>query len=178
MRLIDADALKADLTRFYDGVVTAKQLIDEQPTAYCWINVEDRLPDKGGEMGMRLIDADALTRALTTIDRLARSDKQAALLGRVYYIVSKQPIVDTVTVRRGRWDLCITAKELDFWTADAVCRNCGFTKPKIWSGFFPAVPPGIAHDTTRRHSERVKLPNYCENCGAKMDGGLADGKDA
>lgn len=32
MRLIDADALKNDLTRFYDNVVTAKQLIDEQPT--------------------------------------------------------------------------------------------------------------------------------------------------
>lgn len=32
MRLIDADALKTDLTRFYDNEVTAKQLIDEQPT--------------------------------------------------------------------------------------------------------------------------------------------------
>jgi hypothetical protein len=32
MRLIDADALKQDLTRFYDNEVTAKRLIDEQPT--------------------------------------------------------------------------------------------------------------------------------------------------
>lgn len=32
MRLIDADALKTDLTRFYDNEVTAKRLIDEQPT--------------------------------------------------------------------------------------------------------------------------------------------------
>lgn len=32
MRLIDADALKVDLTRFYNNIVTAKQLIDEQPT--------------------------------------------------------------------------------------------------------------------------------------------------
>lgn len=32
MRLIDADALKKDLTRFYDNEVTAKRLIDEQPT--------------------------------------------------------------------------------------------------------------------------------------------------
>ncbi len=31
-RCIDADALKKDLTRFYDNEVTAKQLIDEQPT--------------------------------------------------------------------------------------------------------------------------------------------------
>ena len=32
MRPIDADALKTDLTRFYDNEVTAKMLIDEQPT--------------------------------------------------------------------------------------------------------------------------------------------------
>lgn len=31
-RLIDADVLKQDLTRFYDNEVTAKKLIDEQPT--------------------------------------------------------------------------------------------------------------------------------------------------
>ena len=31
-RLIDADTLKLDLTRFYDGEVTAKRLIDEQST--------------------------------------------------------------------------------------------------------------------------------------------------
>ncbi len=32
-RYIDADALKKDLTRFYDNEVTARELIDEQPTA-------------------------------------------------------------------------------------------------------------------------------------------------
>lgn len=32
MRLIDADVLKKDLTRFYDNEVTAKELIDEQST--------------------------------------------------------------------------------------------------------------------------------------------------
>lgn len=31
MRLIDADVLKQDLTRFYENEVTARQLIDEQP---------------------------------------------------------------------------------------------------------------------------------------------------
>lgn len=48
MRLIDADALKNDLTRFYDNVVTAKQLIDEQPTVEAepvvhgrWMTCED-----------------------------------------------------------------------------------------------------------------------------------------
>ena len=32
MRLIDADVLKQDLSRFYDGIITAKELIDSQPT--------------------------------------------------------------------------------------------------------------------------------------------------
>lgn len=32
MRLIDADALKKDLIRFYDGEVVARKLIDEQQT--------------------------------------------------------------------------------------------------------------------------------------------------
>ena len=46
MRPIDADVLKTDLTRFYDGEVTAKQLIDEQPTVSGWISVKDRLPER------------------------------------------------------------------------------------------------------------------------------------
>lgn len=46
---------------------------------------------------MKLIDADALMRSLTTLDRLAKSDAQAALLGRVYYIVSHFQTVDGVS---------------------------------------------------------------------------------
>ena len=46
MRLIDADALKEDLTRFYDGEATARELIDEQPTVGGWISVKDALPKK------------------------------------------------------------------------------------------------------------------------------------
>ena len=45
MRPIDADVLKQDLTRFYDNEVTAKQLIDEQPTVSGWVSVKDRLPE-------------------------------------------------------------------------------------------------------------------------------------
>ena len=49
MRLIDADFLKEDLTRFYDGEVTARQLIDEQPTIepeQKWIPCSEILPEK------------------------------------------------------------------------------------------------------------------------------------
>jgi len=46
MRPIDADVLKQDLTRFYDGEVTAKELIDAQPTVGCWVSVGDRMPEE------------------------------------------------------------------------------------------------------------------------------------
>jgi hypothetical protein len=48
MRPIDADELKKDLTRFYDNEVTAKRLIDEQPTIEPephWIPCSERLPE-------------------------------------------------------------------------------------------------------------------------------------
>lgn len=51
MRPIDADELKKDLTRFYDNEVTAKQLIDEQPTIepeQRWIPCGERQPDVNG----------------------------------------------------------------------------------------------------------------------------------
>ena len=32
MRLIDADLLKEDLSRFYEGIMPARDLIDSQPT--------------------------------------------------------------------------------------------------------------------------------------------------
>ena len=54
MRLIDADALKKDLTRFYGNEVTAKELIDEQPTvdAVPVVRCEDcRWYDKGTASG-------------------------------------------------------------------------------------------------------------------------------
>lgn len=50
MRLIDADVLKKDLTRFYSNEVTAKRLIDEQPTIEPephWIPCTERLPEVG-----------------------------------------------------------------------------------------------------------------------------------
>lgn len=54
MRTIDADALKEDLTRFYDGEVTARGLIDEQPTVGGLISVKERLPEKSGVYLVRL----------------------------------------------------------------------------------------------------------------------------
>ena len=35
----------------------------------------------------RLIDPDALIKKISTLDRIAKSDKQKALLGRVFFII-------------------------------------------------------------------------------------------
>lgn len=54
MRPIDADELKKDLTRFYDNEVTAKQLIDEQPTIepeQRWIPVTEESVIQAGYEG-------------------------------------------------------------------------------------------------------------------------------
>lgn len=42
---------------------------------------------------MRLIDADALNLKLVSLDNIARSPSQKALLGRVFYIVEQMPTV-------------------------------------------------------------------------------------
>jgi hypothetical protein len=45
---------------------------------------------------MKLIDPKSLMWGLTTLERLARSDAQQALLGRVYYIVNHYPRLEVV----------------------------------------------------------------------------------
>ena len=62
MRAIDADALKEDLTRFYDNEVTARKLIDEQPTIQPepkrgkWIEAESQCGIKCSKCGYPVDD--------------------------------------------------------------------------------------------------------------------------
>ena len=76
MRLIDADEIMKALSIFNDttngnshflnGIKTAKELIEDAPTAF---------------------DVKILMVKLATLDNIARSDKQKALLGRVFLII-------------------------------------------------------------------------------------------
>lgn len=76
MRLIDADEIMKALSIFNDttngnihflnGIETAKELIEDSPTAF---------------------DLKILMVKLSTLDNIARSDKQKALLGRVFLII-------------------------------------------------------------------------------------------
>lgn len=84
-------------------------------------------------------------------------------------IVKEAPAVDAVPVVHAKWDLTISMHYVERWQADANCSCCDFTKNNVWSGFFPDLPPGTARLITQHYAEKVKLPTYCERCGAKMD---------
>lgn len=89
------------------------------------------------------------------------------------YIVSELssvPAVDAVPVVHGKWELAATEHNAYRWQVDAVCSCCGFVKQGVWGGFFPDVPSEIAESVALRYAGKVKLPRYCETCGAKMDG--------
>ena len=82
---------------------------------------------------------------------------------------------DYKPVVHGEWDILVTEHYGQRWQADAICSCCDFMKYGIWSGFFPDVTASAAREITTKYANKVKLPNYCENCGAKMDGGTKDG---
>lgn len=70
-------------------------------------------------------------------------------------VIEREPAVDAVPVRHGRWALNEDCQPFyNYCTADYYynCSECNYTI-----------------------SSRYGLYNYCPNCGAKMDGGDEDG---
>ena len=91
----------------------------------------------------RYIDADKYKQDLIQLGFLP------ALVVRV---LDKQPTADVVEVRHGHWYI----REYEFFT----CSECGHD---YYNGC----------DYTAQAKERLENgehPNYCPNCGAKMDG--------
>lgn len=80
------------------------------------------------------------------------------------------PTVDAVPIKHAKWDILVTEHFGDKWQADAICSCCELTKFSIWSGYFPDIPAVMAREITNHYASKVKLPKYCERCGAKMDG--------
>ena len=69
------------------------------------------------------------------------------------------PAADVVEVKHGRWVLSDNAMSMwNVW----VCSECGYRRKEGWM-----------------HTEDGKKPTaqYCENCMAKMDGGVNDAAD-
>lgn len=99
-------------------------------------------------MEQRLIDANAIKLEKGFFEKVDNVPKFYEWLG-------KQPTVDAVQVVHSSWSVFAEMDLREGRTGKhiLVCRECGHTE-KI------------------HHSD--KMPNYCQNCGAKMDGGKAD----
>lgn len=81
------------------------------------------------------------------------------------------PSADGAPVRHGRWILEAHNERVNFrWNVTAECSECCDEKKEIWAGFFPGVPDSMAREIALMNAEEVKLSNFCQNCGARMDG--------
>jgi hypothetical protein len=114
MRAIDADALKEDLTRFYDNEVTARKLIDEQPTIQPephWIPVTERLPENNNPVNVTWVNHNPA----------------------FYYAgIKDKPFTATAHYHRGHWYWysSVTQDNLDeygTWTPDLVDKDVEIT---------------------------------------------------
>lgn len=101
---------------------------------------------------MRLIDADALK-----LKFMENGDDHTGY--EIHRVIDNAPTVDAVAVRHGHWVMFDHAMSMwNVW----VCSECGYRRKEGWM-----------------HTEAGKKPEaqYCENCMAKMDGGVNDGGD-
>ena len=88
------------------------------------------------------------------------------ILGMIY----EMPSEDVAPVRHGRWILEAHDERVNYrWNVTAECSECCNEKKEIWAGFFAYIVPSIARSVALTSAKRVKLSNYCPNCGAKMD---------
>lgn len=99
---------------------------------------------------MRLIDADALKKAMDgywgTCQRIRKPrNGETAVFLDVRATVEKQPIIDAVPVRHGKW---IDIDEQSY-TWKIRCSCCGHERSML--------------------STQGEYPKYCEGCGARME---------
>lgn len=101
----------------------------------------------------RLIDADKLVETIVnTPSEVAKIHTYNVLTSlaerqnEILDIVENSPTIEATPVVHGRWE----------WIEDSTnnCSACGHT-----TFFYPCLET---------------VPNYCPNCGAKMDGGVSD----
>ena len=86
------------------------------------------------------------------------------------FVDHKVESADVAPVRHGRWILEAHDERVNYrWNVTAECSECCNEKKEIWAGFFAYIVPSIARSVALTSAKRVKLSNYCPNCGAKMD---------
>lgn len=99
----------------------------------------------------RLIDANVLIEEINQQRRANRTSfpRKSYVVGDVLTSIYNAPTVDAVEVVHGQW---IAVPSSDMMTGKAYC--CSECKRMRYGSF---------------------MPNYCSNCGAKMDGGADNG---
>lgn len=111
---------------------------------------------------MRLIDANAV--------KLPNDLPYKASVRRV---LLQAPTVDAVPVVHGRWEFEVTkefgCKHHNF-AVKAKCSECGKKRP-AWYGAFPHLDDEEAELAALINAAVQKHPKFCEECGAKLDGG-------
>ena len=99
------------------------------------------------------------------LNNLVLGHEAIEVLGMIY----EMPAADVVPVRHGRWILEAHDERVNYrWNVTAECSECCNEKKEIWAGFFAYIVPSIARSVALTSAKRVKLSNYCPNCGAKM----------
>jgi hypothetical protein len=77
--------------------------------------------------------------------------------------------VDAVEVVHGRWVLTANEEYSNYrWNVTAECSECHHSKGEIYAGFFSGFPKELAEGLVLDYAKKVKLDNYCPNCGADM----------
>ena len=117
----------------------------------------------------RLIDANALKE---------KAEPEEVTGEGIVYVqdIDAAPTVDAVEVVHGQWVLTVHEEQCNFrWNVTAECSECQHSKGEIYAGNFSGFPKDLVESMLPMYAKKVKLDNYCPNCGAKMDG---DGNDA
>lgn len=134
---------------------------------------------------MRLIDANATLAGIETFMQCyAEKEKELTpfwvkvatqALDMVRQLIKEMPTVDAKPVVHGRWAITAHEEYANFrWNVTAECSECRHNKGEIYAGFFSGFPKAVAIEVILDNAKKVKLDNYCPNCGAQMDGGDED----
>ena len=99
---------------------------------------------------MRLIDADALKAVFEK--KSSEAVCGVELCKAIIFRINEAPTVDAVPVRHGKW----TADEILYTQGMVVCSCC---KTEYYRDDLYMVG----------NDAQGELPNYCPNCGARMD---------
>ena len=126
----------------------------------------------------RLIDADALLNEIERIysDHYKDSCYQFIhdFFRAIFRRIRRCPTVDAVEVVHGRWVLTVHEEQCNFrWNVTAECSECQYSKGEIYAGHFSGFPKDLVESMLPMYTKKVKLDNYCPNCGAKMDGDMS-----